>query len=164
MAGYCLAESDNANKCFSLILNPLPGGKTKTFDAFVDLLMKAIHESDFIDALNWYLVMEVLAISQKFDAAIAEITNEAELKAAIYDLDWYKRHQIDPIWVREQLSANRFLSQIAPESHSGRTQQARIVVRYELVSSKECLAYYMTELSEAKIASTSYSMISHFFS
>jgi hypothetical protein len=44
-ANYCLDISDEANKCFAIYVTPEPGGRTKTFPAFLDLVFEAMLQS-----------------------------------------------------------------------------------------------------------------------
>lgn len=147
--GYCLEQSKGANRCFSLILNPRPGGKTKTFEAFVDLLLTAIHESDFIEIAIGSLVLEALATTHEYEEALNEITDEASLKACVYSHEWHERHNIDRSMISEYLSSNSFLSQIDPSSPLGDVAKKASLFG-DFVSSDDCVAYYQTELRKGQ--------------
>jgi len=59
---YCLDISEEINKCFAVHVAPEPGGRTKTFDSFVNLLFEAIYSSGII--ASSFASMRLDAIAQ----------------------------------------------------------------------------------------------------
>jgi len=65
---YCLDISDGVNKCFSVYVTPEAGGRTKTFDRFVNLLFASIIDSNIINNCLAALRLEaLLSMQPEFD-------------------------------------------------------------------------------------------------
>lgn len=146
---YCLEESKGANKCFSLILNPQAGGKTKTFDAFVDLLLKAIHDSGFIEIAIGSLVIEAIALDSNSEEALSVITDERTLIKSVYSSDWYAEYKIDRSAISDHLSINPFLRQVVPGSPLGDLAKTSSLFD-DFVTSQDCLNHYMAVLRKGQ--------------
>jgi hypothetical protein len=84
---YCLDISKNNNKCFSIYISPMPGGKTKSFEKFVDLIFTSFINLGIIKICLATIRLEALKqlkgspfISQKLktDDEIIENLNSEE--------------------------------------------------------------------------------------
>lgn len=113
---YCLDSSQGRNKCFSVIVNPMGGGKTKSFDSFVDLLMTSILESRIIDVAVGSLILEALSQDPAYEALVGSIANEDQLMASVFSEDWYEANHIDRTWLCQHLSRNDFISELRPDT------------------------------------------------
>lgn len=145
---YCLDISSNCNKCFAVAINPEAGGKTKTFDAFVDLFFDAIIESRILDVAIGSLLLESVASSESTASATDEITDEDSLLKSVFQLDWYERHSISIHDVLERLRTNPFLSDISVESPLSELCSSRFLIN-SIVSSSDCKRFY-TQLKKGK--------------
>jgi len=116
---YCLDVSAEQNKCFSVVLNPMAGGKAKSFDAFVDLLLGAILESKLIDIAIGSLILEVLSRQPHHEKAIGAIADESQLLDSIHNDDWYKANGIDRSWVYSEIGNCDFISELSPDTPLG---------------------------------------------
>lgn len=92
---FGLSISNGLNKCFAIRLVPEPGGKTKTFESFIDLFAAAILRSSFVeDALATLRLQAILSLDENFDIN-AMFTTEDELRRSLNSSDWFQEVKID---------------------------------------------------------------------
>jgi hypothetical protein len=85
---YCLDISKEINKCFAILITPEPGGRTKTFYSFLDLIFGAMRGSKIIDfclatlrfeiACNLYPEKDFLMLSGNNETVLVENLNSQE--------------------------------------------------------------------------------------
>ncbi|RZK25756.1 MAG: hypothetical protein EOO43_04680 [Flavobacterium sp.] len=85
---YCLDLSGGVNKCFAVYFQPEAGGKTKTFDSFVDLFFQAVIDTDIIKNSLAILRLESI-ISLKQSEEILELYPENELVEKLNSDEWF---------------------------------------------------------------------------
>ena len=89
---YCLDISNGTNKCFSLIIQPEPGGRTKTFPLFVDLIFQSIINSNIIkNSLAILRLNALLALYNKADL----VDDDEKLISSLSDPKWYDKNNYD---------------------------------------------------------------------
>lgn len=83
-SNFALDLSNNINKCFAVYFAPEGGGKTKTFEKFVDIFFEALFSSNIINTCLAILRYEAL---QKLDKVniIGEIESEDDLIVKLND-------------------------------------------------------------------------------
>lgn len=107
---YCLDISDEVNKCFAVYLAPEPGGRTKTFDSFVDLLFEAIYSSGII--ASSLASMRLDAIAQVYPKLIIDDYDEQELISFLNSEEWYKKQGLDSRKLMDIIWENDFLQKM----------------------------------------------------
>lgn len=113
---WCLDISSGVNKCFALIVTPEPGGRTKTFGAFVDAIMESVLAShiirDSLAAIRLNAIMDCYPNQvQLTDSALSG----EELIEKLSSRDWYDECGIDLSRVRQVIQSNRHLQSVPPE-------------------------------------------------
>lgn len=92
---YCLNISNGYNKCFVLTVIPETGGKTKTFDSFVELFVEAIFRSDIItDSLIALRLTALSNLVQDFEID-SYFEDEADLRNKVNSEEWYRKIKVD---------------------------------------------------------------------
>ncbi len=107
---YCLDISNELNKCFAVYVTPEPGGRTKTFDSFVDLIFMAIYSSGIISSS--LATLRIDAIADIYPDLTIDGDNEQELIKSLDSEDWYKQKGIDLGRLDNFIRENEFLQKI----------------------------------------------------
>ena len=106
---YCLDISDNLNKCFAVYVTPEPGGRTKTFPAFLDLVFDAMLKSGIID-------MSLAALRLEAACELHAHKNFIELAGGDDDALVEKSGSVD-WWQKQGVDTNRLSVKIAENEH-----------------------------------------------
>lgn len=148
-SSYCLDLSNNTNKCFSIVVNPQGGGKAKSFESFVDLLLECIVSSKLIEIAIGSLILEAVGSDSKFSSAVDAIENEESLIDAIYGEAWFAENKIDKHWIFQKLADNPFLREMNPDSpFSDLTGHS--LINDEIVDGKIALNHYTRSLKRGR--------------
>lgn len=108
---YCLSISRGENRCFALTLIPEPGGKTKTFDNFINLLVNEIFRLNLIDDSLASLRLEaILKLDSGFN--LEGFEDEDDIRKKMTSEDWFKLSKIDYREVDSQIRKNEFLQDL----------------------------------------------------
>lgn len=138
-SAYCLDSSQGRNKCFSVIVNPIGGGKTKSFDSFVDLLMTSILESRIIDVAVGSLILDALDQDPAHSTLVRSIANEDQLIESVFSEKWYEANHIDRTMLCQHLSKNDFITEFRNDTPlaqlANRTSLFNEFVTSDLISS-----------------------------
>ncbi|GBD95945.1 hypothetical protein BMS3Abin06_00825 [bacterium BMS3Abin06] len=110
---YCLDISDEINKCFALYVAPEPGGRTKTFDSFVDLIFEAIDSSSII--ASSLASMRLDAIAEVYPNLQIDEDDEQKLIASLNSEEWLKEQGVEYTKLLEVILKNKFLQKIPNE-------------------------------------------------
>ena len=148
-SNFCLDMSAEINKCFSLILNPQGGGKTKSFDSFVDLLLDGIVQNKFIEVAIGSLVLEAISQNKDHAAAVAMVENEEQLLEAVYSEDWFADNRIDRKKVFEGLASNEYLRELNPDSPLAKLTGSSLFEN-DLVNGISVAHHYLKNLKKGK--------------
>jgi hypothetical protein len=109
---FGLSISNELNKCFAIIIVPEPGGKTKTFESFVELFVGRIFESNVIeDSLISLRLDAILELYEDFQPE-NHFSTEEDLKAKLKLLDWYSENNIDVRRVAQKILSNPYLQDL----------------------------------------------------
>ncbi len=107
---YCLDISDEVNKCFAVYVAPESGGRTKTFDSFVDLIFEAIYSSGLI-ALS-LASMRLDAIAEAYPDVHVDEEDEQKLIASLNSEEWLRGSGIESRKLMDVIWKNEFLQKI----------------------------------------------------
>ena len=107
---YCLDISDEANKCFAVYVAPEPGGRTKRFDSFVDLLFEAIYSSGII--ASSLASMRLDAIAEAYPDVNINEDDEQKLIKSLNSEEWLRERGIESRKLMEVIWKNEFLQKI----------------------------------------------------
>ena len=110
---YCLDISDEINKCFAVYVAPEPGGRTKTFDSFVDLIFSAIYSSGIIDSS--LASMRLDAIAEVYPDWKIDEDDEQKLIESLNSEEWLREQGIESRKLMEVILENKFLQKIPDE-------------------------------------------------
>ncbi|OKH55544.1 hypothetical protein NIES2101_03950 [Calothrix sp. HK-06] len=106
---FGLSISNELNKCFAIIIVPEAGGKTKTFESFVELFVKYIFESNLIeDSLISLRLEAIIELYDSFDVD-KNFSDEVDLKNKLKSPNWYSDNGIDFRHVSQQILSNPYL-------------------------------------------------------
>lgn len=111
---FCLAISGGLNKCFAVIAQPEPGGRTKTFENFVDALVESILKTNIInDTLATLRLQAILALYPNFDVE-SQFINEEDVSQKLNSEQWFmeNRQQIDLAKVHAQILSSPLLQNL----------------------------------------------------
>ena len=107
---YCLDISDEVNKCFAVYVAPELGGRTKTFDSFVDLLFETIYSSGII--ASSLASMRLDAIAMVYPNVRIDEKDEQKLIASLNSEKWLKEQGIESKKLMDVIWKNQFLQKI----------------------------------------------------
>ena len=110
---YCLDISNELNKCFAVYVAPEPGGRTKTFDSFVDLIFAVIYSSGIIDSS--LASMRLDAIDEIYSDLNIDENNEQKIIESLNSEEWLKEQGIESRKLMEVILKNEFLQKIPDE-------------------------------------------------
>ncbi|MCI5136985.1 MAG: hypothetical protein D3922_00905, partial [Candidatus Electrothrix sp. AR1] len=110
---YCLDISEELNKCFAVYVAPEPGGRTKTFDSFVDLIFASIYSSGII--ASSLATMRLDAISEIYPDTKIDEEDEQRLISLLNSEKWLRDLGIEPHKLMEVILTNDYLQKI-PDS------------------------------------------------
>lgn len=109
---YCLDISNELNKCFAVYVAPELGGRTKTFDSFVDIIFAAIYSSGII--ASSLASMRLDAIAEVYPVLKID-DDEQKLIASLNSEEWLKEQGIESRKLMEVILKNKFLQKIPNE-------------------------------------------------
>ncbi len=110
---YCLDISEELNKCFAVYVVPETGGRTKTFDSFVDLIFEAIYSSGII-ALS-LASMRLDAIAEVYPDVNIDEDDEQKLVAVLNSEKCLRDRGIETRKLMDVVLKNEFLQRL-PDS------------------------------------------------
>ena len=112
---FAISVSNGLNKCFALTLVPEPGGKTKTFESFVELFANGLFRSNIIDDCLTTLRLEaILFLYKDFDIA-SHFTDETDIREKLCSDKWYANNKIDFRQVSQHIASNEYLKSVPRE-------------------------------------------------
>jgi len=112
---FGLSISNDLNKCFAIIVVPETGGKTKTFEGFIDLFVDRIFEANVIeDSLISLRLEAILELYEDFDIE-NHFSSEEDLKNKLQSRDWYTDNNIDLRKIYKQIRSNSFVQDLPPD-------------------------------------------------
>jgi hypothetical protein len=134
---YCLDISHEVNKCFAVHVIPEPGGRTKTFDSYVDLLFKAIYSSGII-ALS-LASMRLDAIEELYPDVNIVVDDEKEMIYSLNSAEYLRKLDIDTNKLTEYIWENKYLQKIPDEFP---LFLSRYGLLHEFISEESFMNYY----------------------
>ena len=144
---YCLDMAGGVNKCFALYLTPEPGGRTKTFPSFIDLVFESMLQSGMIDVC--LASLRLAAIFSIYPAMESDLAckDEEELVRNVNNRDWLKERGIDILQVSRMIEEDEHLQALPPDFPlvTGRNRLIR-----DFVSRKSFQDHYFLTLRKGK--------------
>jgi hypothetical protein len=142
---YADEVSSGINKCFALYTDPEPGGRTKSFSSFIDLLVSFMIRSGIIRACIATLRLEI--IRQLYPSLKLESQSDSALIKNLNDLEWFKANKVNLSSVSENIRKNKHLQELPSEFplFGGRT-----LFQNQLISETEFEDYYFKILKKGK--------------
>ena len=93
---YCLDLSEGLNKCFSVIVTPEPGGRTKTFPLLVDVIFNSLLKLDIINyCLASIKLQTLLNIEGDFKIDPELLKDENNVVSMLNSKKWFADNNID---------------------------------------------------------------------
>ena len=112
---YCLDISDELNKCFAVYVTPEPGGRTKSFASFVDLIFEAMLKSGIVDVCLATLRLEA-ACRLYPDKDFSTLAGEMDKSVArLNSPDWLRTQGVDLSSLAAAISENERLQALPRE-------------------------------------------------
>ena len=112
---YCLDITSEINKCFALYVTPEPGGRTKTFNSFIELIFSSILQSKIIDiSLALLRIDAATAIYPDINLA-TNFDNEAKLIDGLNSEKKLKELGIEPSRLTDRISENEYFQALPPD-------------------------------------------------
>lgn len=109
---FCLDISEGANKCFSVYLDPELGGRTKTFDKFINLFFEAIISSNIINNCLASLRLEaILALNPDFNISEC-FKDQGEIVEGLNSDDWFQKNNISLSEISGKILQNEYLQSL----------------------------------------------------
>lgn len=109
---FCLDISDGQNKCFAIYVTPEPGGRTKTFPSFVDLIYDAILRFGIIETSLAVLRLEAIESLYPEKRYHERFSADDEIVNSLSSIQWYKDNGIDYSIVAKEMFNNFHLQQL----------------------------------------------------
>lgn len=108
-SNYCLDISKGKNKCFSIYLSPLPGGKTKAFEKFVDLLFNSFLNLGIIKICLATIRLEALNNIKGTDFISQKFNSDDEIIQNLNSEEWMSKNKIFEADLITEYKKNKFL-------------------------------------------------------
>ncbi len=112
---FCLDLSDGVNKCFAIYVTPEPGGRTKSFSAFVDACYNALLASNVISSCCAILRLNAIAELYPDQRIVDAYSDEQQLVEDLCNEEWFLSRQLDLAEIGRHIHANRFLQDLPPD-------------------------------------------------
>lgn len=112
---YCLDLSKNLNKCFSIYISPEPGGRTKTFYNFIDLIAYSLIDSGIINNCLAVLRFEAIQGISKYQKFTSKFNNDEEMVSSLNSFEWFEKNKVSLLDINEFVIKNEYLQTLPPE-------------------------------------------------
>ncbi len=109
---YCLDISDDLNKCFAIYVVPEPGGRTKTFPSFVDLIFNSMINSGIIDISLASLRLSVATELYPEKDFLSLVGDEEDLVKKFNSEEWLREQGIDILRLIKEIQKNPHLQSL----------------------------------------------------
>lgn len=106
---YCLDISEDLNKCFAIYVVPEPGGRTKTFPGFVDLIFDSMISSGIIDTSLASLRLSAATELYQDKDFLSLVKDEDELIEKFNSEEWLREQGVENASLIEEIYKNPYL-------------------------------------------------------
>ncbi|MEI7636576.1 MAG: hypothetical protein WCJ37_04670 [Syntrophus sp. (in: bacteria)] len=113
--GYCLDLSSDLNKCFGVYVAPEPGGRTKTFPIFLDLLFNSIIASNVIKSSLATLRLEAIRDQNPTCFSKIEVLDDEDIADKLNDSEWLKELGVDVDGISDIIYKNEYMQDVSPD-------------------------------------------------
>lgn len=109
---YCLDISDDVNKCFAVYVTPEPGGRTKTFSAFLDLVFEAMLKAGIIDICLTAIRLEAASTLYPDKDFVSLAGGDDVLVAKLDTAEWWQSQGVDINKLATAITENEHLQEL----------------------------------------------------
>ncbi len=109
---YCLDISDELNKCFAIYVVPEPGGRTKTFPSFVDLIFDSMVNSGIIDISLASLRLSTATELYPDKDFLSLVEDENDLVEKFNSENWLQKQGVDTLSLIKEIQKNSYLQSL----------------------------------------------------
>lgn len=92
---FCMDISDDMNKCFAIYVSPEPGGRTKTFPAFLDQVFEAMFKSGIFDTCLAMLRLQAINDLNPEHKILSLIDGIDTLVINLNSAEWLQNQGVD---------------------------------------------------------------------
>ncbi len=114
-AEYCLDISEEVNKCFAVRVVPEAGGRTKTFESFIDIIISAIFKSKHIDYAFAALRLQAILTAYGDKKLTAMFGAKNDIIPLLNNSDFLKKSGIDSKIISETIAKNPFIKKTSEQ-------------------------------------------------
>ena len=143
---FCLDISGGKNKCFSLIISPEPGGRTKTFPSFVDLFVKSLFEMQIIRTCLATLTAKAIANLYSEDDLNSSLENETRWEDCLTSEEWIEKSPFDFNKISRDIADNEHFQNLPADFPTMRGGQFTLMP--EFILEKHFMEYYFDVLKK----------------
>jgi len=138
---FALDISDNVNKCFSILLNPEPGGRTKTFNNFIDLFFNGLIKFDILKKCIAILRLNALSVlnNDMLEKELSDLDEDAIFEK-LNDIDWLKEKKINLKDLTNKIFENEYLQKLS--STFPLLMEKKSFVNADLITQESFIEYY----------------------
>lgn len=112
---YCLDISNDVNKCFAVYVTPEPGGRTKSFSSFLNLIFESMLKSGIIDTCLATLRLEAASkLYPKIDLA-GLAGSGIDLISKLNTESWLKDQGVDGNKLSSMIALNEHFEALPPD-------------------------------------------------
>ena len=109
---FCNDLSQGVNKCFAIYVAPDPGGRTKTFLSFVDIVFKGMLRLNIVNTCLAIFRLEALNTLYPEQDLSSLLDSEYSVVEDLNSLEWFNTRKIDLNRLNTEILKNRFLQNL----------------------------------------------------
>jgi hypothetical protein len=144
---FCLDISEGSNKCFAVIVRPEPGGRTKTFESFINVFFQDIVRTGMIDICLATLRLEAIKeLRPDIDPTVQGLDDDA-LVGKLNTREWFSEQNLNLSQITETIYKNKYLQNL-PEHFPLFAGRSGLIQPF--VSRVEFQSYYLNDLKRSK--------------
>ena len=141
---FCLDLSNDVNKCFAVYVTPEPGGRTKSFSAFVDSCYQAIVASDIITSCCAILRLKAIEELYPESDVVDKFPDEEQLIRNLCTEEWFRDQEFKLAEIGRHIHASPFLQDLPPtfplfKEASAHSLFGSFVTQKDFVEHYDCL-------------------------
>lgn len=112
---YCMDISKELNKCFALYVVPEPGGRTKSFASFVDLIFSSIVKDNIIDMCLATLRLNALVLDFPDVLSLFNDDPKDKIIQKLTSRKWFEDSGFKLAEVNNHITENEFIQKLSPD-------------------------------------------------
>lgn len=144
---FCLDLTGGQNKCFAAYVTPEPGGRTKTFPSFVDLLVRSMIHGDIIKSSLASLRLSALDALHHDALERTSLPDDQALVQLMNSREWFESNHFDLAQVNEYIFQNKHLQGFPSDFPLFRGRNSLIP---PLATQEDFQRYYFEDLKKGR--------------